>query len=67
MSTRHTIKIDAAKAIVIQPARTGQGVSVSLELFGATMAGAVLTPDQCGALVLAVQVAQEQSGHRHGN
>ena len=63
--TKHTIKIDTAKAIVIQPAKAGRGVSFGLELFGATMASAILSADHCAALILAVQVAQEQSNQRH--
>ena len=63
MNTRHTIKIDAAKAIVIQPTKTGAvGVRFSLVMFGADMASAILTPDQCAALILGIQIAGEQAG-----
>lgn len=58
---KSTIKIDAAKAIVVQPNKTGQGVRVSLVLFGADMGTAVLDKDQCAALVLGIQIASEQA------
>lgn len=61
--TKHTIKIDTAKAIVIQPAKTGAaGVRFSLVMFGADIASAILTPDQCAALILGIQIAGEQTG-----
>lgn len=60
--TIFTIKIDPAKSIVVQPTKTGEaGVRFSLVLFGADMASAVLTPDQCSALILGIQIAQEQA------
>jgi hypothetical protein len=63
VNTTHTIKIDVAKSIVVQPTKTGAaGVRFSLVLFGADMATAVLTPDQCAALILGIQIAGEQSG-----
>lgn len=52
-----TIKIDAAKSIVIEPSKQGPGVMVSLVLFGAAMASATLTPDQCGAMVTGLEFA----------
>lgn len=58
---KHTVKIDAGKSIVITPNKTGQGVCISLELFGVSMAAAILTPDQCDALTLAVEVCNEKS------
>lgn len=58
---KHTVKIDAGKSIVITPNKTGQGARISLELFGASMAAAILTPDQCDALTLAVEVCNEKS------
>lgn len=58
----HTIKLDLAKSIVVQPTKTGAaGVRFSLVLFGADMATAVLTPDQCAALILGIQIAGEQA------
>ena len=60
--TTFTIKIDLAKSIVVQPTKTGAaGVRFSLVLFGADMASAVLTPDQCASLILAIQIAGEQA------
>lgn len=58
---KHTIKIDAGKSIVVQPNTTGPGVRVSLELFGASMASAVLTADQCGALIVGIEVCNEKA------
>jgi len=58
---KSTIKIDAGKSIVVQPNKTGPGVSVSLVLFGASMASAVLTPDQCAALILGIEIASEKA------
>jgi hypothetical protein len=58
---KHTIKIDTGKAIVIKPNPKGRGVQLSLELFGASMASAVLTPDQCGALVTGLKVCTEKA------
>ena len=60
--TTHTIKIDAAKSLVIQPNKTGPGVRFSFALFGADMATVVLTADQCAVLVNRVQIAQAQAG-----
>lgn len=59
---KHTIKIDAGKSIVVQPNPNGQGVRFSLVLFGADMATAVLTPDQCGALIVGIEVCNEKAG-----
>lgn len=66
---KHTIKIDAGKAIVIQRNKKGPGVQLSLELFGASMASAILTPDQCGALIFGLEESNEkESGVRcHGD
>lgn len=56
-----TVKIDAGKSIVVQPNKTGPGVSFSLVLFGASMAAAVMTPDQCQALILGIEIASDKS------
>jgi hypothetical protein len=56
-----TIKIEAGKSIVVEPNKTGAGVRFSLVLFGASMASAVLTADQCGALITGIQFANERS------
>jgi hypothetical protein len=62
MKTKFTIKIDAAKSIVVQPTITGaSGVRFSLVLFGADMASAVLDAEQCAALILGIQIAGEQA------
>ena len=58
-----TIKLDIGKAIVITPNNTGRGVRVSLEVFGASMGSGVLAPDQCGALINALE---ECSAHADG-
>lgn len=52
-----TIKIDAGKSIVIEPNKQGVGVIVSLVLFGASLASATLTPDQCGAMMAGLEFA----------
>lgn len=59
--TKHTIKLETGRAIVIQPDTAGR-VSFGLELFGATLTSAILSRDRCEALILAIQMAQEQSG-----
>lgn len=62
MKTTHTIKIDARTSIVVQPTKTGTaGVRFSLVVFGVDMATATLTPDQCAALILSIEIAGEQS------
>ena len=58
---KSTIKIDAAKSIVVEPNKAGPGVSFSLVLFGVDMASAILTPDECAALILGIQIAGEKS------
>ena len=60
-TTKHTIKIDAAKSLVLQPNKTGPGVLFSLVLFGADMASVVLTDEQCAVLISRIQIAQEQA------
>ena len=53
----HTIKIDAGKSIVSNPDKAGGGVTFDLKFFGASMASGVLTPDQCGVLIFALEHA----------
>jgi hypothetical protein len=54
-----TIKIDAGRSLVVQPNKTGPGLRFSVEVFGHTMASVVMTPDQCGALITGIQIANE--------
>jgi hypothetical protein len=56
-----TVKIDAAKSVVVLPSKAARGVEIQLNLFGATMGGATLTPDQCGALIVGIECALERS------
>ena len=59
---KSTIKIDAAKSIVVEPNKAGSGVRFSFFMFGAEMACVVLTPEQCEVLINRVQIAKQQAG-----
>lgn len=55
-----TIKIDAAKSIAVEPDQGGKGIRVELVLFGATMASAVLSVNQCIDLHFALSKAVDE-------
>lgn len=59
-----TIKVDATKSLVIEPEHLSQGVNVNVTLAGFSVGGAVLTPDQCGALIFAIEQALEAQSVR---
>lgn len=61
-----TVKIDAGKALVVEPNKTGPGLRVSLELFGATLATAVLDTDQASALMFGFECALDADLVRRG-
>ena len=52
-----TIKIDTKKALVIEPAQLSNGINFNLTIAGFTVGGAVLTPDQCGVIIFALEQA----------
>ncbi len=55
-----TIKLGAGRALIVQP--QGEGVRVDLTFGGVVMGGDVLTPDQCGALMIGLERATEAAG-----
>lgn len=56
-----TIKLDASRALVIAPAPDRPGVEIAFLMFGATMGGATLTPDQCQAVSVGLEIALDKS------
>lgn len=55
-----TIKIDASKSLVVEPA-PGGGVLFTAKLHGFNVGSHVGTPDQCGVLVFAIEQALRQA------
>lgn len=58
------IKIDTTKALVIEPAEMSNGVNLNLTIAGMRLGGAVLSPDQCGVIIFALEQAIEQNAAR---
>lgn len=54
---RTTIKLEAGKSLVIQP--TPEGVRAAIQLGGYTVGSFVLSPDQVGAVMFALEQAAE--------
>lgn len=61
-----TIKADAGKALIIEPCKTGPGVEFTATLYGVRAGSKTATPDQCGALIFAVEQALEAQQTKAG-
>ncbi len=59
-SMKTTVKLEAFKALVIEPAK--DGVRMSIQVGGVIVGGFVLTADQIGAAMFGVEVAAEAAG-----
>lgn len=58
---KSTIKLDSGKSVVIQPGAC-QTVRLDITLMGVGVGGLNLTQDQCGAIMVGLEMAAEKAG-----